>query len=511
MEFNSHLDSQLKSPSVKKSPPHNPNFQTISATNSNATKPSSNKKQVPQININNIKLIQQSNTKRESFSRFSPGWGEKSGTGFPFASKTFRDRKKNSDTQSSESEETTDELNMTSLSYRKRIESTSNYKRSKYGMKTSVEDRIPPGSQLFVKKTIEKSNSEPLDSYHISYQKLSNDQDDILDTSSDSLSIISESDSYNNQIVDIFTNNTIGEKNINIRTDNHPIDTNYNSTSENRNVDIYSDNTSYSHNRNVSIDDTSYSRNKDISSDNISENRNVDIYSDSTSKSHNKDVSIDDTSYSRNKDISSDSTSENRNLSSNSNVNNKSTNISSEGELEWNLKTKHHIFHSIDTPRQNDINNTPSTSSQTYSQSESINIDQFNNKMVNENNNRINNKSDVSEETATSSMWGISSGLYRPKWNKNPESLSLFDHQFPKDNIETKEITPSELKNIISSGKFQFNKDPEAIKLFYHIWTDNDSITKDMLDLITNPSDSGFEHSGLRQTVLPSMYFPRKN
>jgi hypothetical protein len=109
-----------------------------------------------------------------------------------------------------------------------------------------------------------------------------------------------------------------------------------------------------------------------------------------------------------------------------------------------------------------------------------------------------------------SMMWKMSSGLYSPKFDGSAKSLTLFDHQFPKDKIESKEISIDELKNVILSGKFKFNENPKSIELVYHIWTQQNTIVDNMFELINTSSNSGSNQTGLRQSILPSNCFAKK-
>jgi len=110
----------------------------------------------------------------------------------------------------------------------------------------------------------------------------------------------------------------------------------------------------------------------------------------------------------------------------------------------------------------------------------------------------------------TSLMWKISSGLYSPKFENTSKSLTLFDRQFPKDKIESREISVDELKKVILSGNFHFNEDPKSIELIYHIWTCKNTVVDNMIELINNSSNNKSEQTGLRQSILPSNCFAKK-
>ena len=124
-------------------------------------------------------------------------------------------------------------------------------------------------------------------------------------------------------------------------------------------------------------------------------------------------------------------------------------------------------------------------------------------------------KSPVIEKSNTSStsmIWRISSGLYDVTGEKNPDksSLTLFDHQLPGTEMNIKQISVEDFRNLVFSGNVKLNQDPECIELIYHLWIHPNSITKNLFELVANDPSTGFEHIGLRQTVLPSNCFPKK-
>jgi len=499
------------------------------------------------------------NSNPKPFTRYTPGWGDKKEKGFPFVSKSHRDRNKNYETDSNfrqgkistrkdkksstESEETTDELNMDTPGFRKRIEYTSSYKRSNYGLKTSVEDKPTShdSEPLSSFHPVEKANSEPLDLYrsrslsggeknivvnkgdnpktlnvlpeiHIVTNKEDNPKTLNYTKSLNKLPVLSiphtsDKDAPKSDLLSSISSenniktNSIYNKDVSKSDLLSPISSEDCSTSSDTLTvkltdDIFTTG-SGNRSRTNSLESTRsefHSTNKNqfnsIGSESISRDRSNSIESTSSFHSTNKDQ-IDSTKsessfHSTNRDqISSTSSS-----------------FHSTNRDQIEVEKSNYEFHTVDKPRLGTIHGVPSTSA-----SESIeNISAEMLTIIN----KSKTNSNVEDENPTSAMWRISSGLYHPKYdNTVSKSLTLFDNQFPKDKVESKEITEDQLKDIILTGKFHFNKDPESIGLIYHLWTESDVIKDDMFDLIASTSEKGSEHTGLRQSILPSMYFPR--